>query len=246
MSSSSSRAVSMMIGTLLRLRRRRQTSSPSTFGSIRSSTTRSTCSPANRRRASSPSRAWSDAEPLVLERIREELLDCLLVVDEEDGGGLGHRAAPISLPAASPRPTIDRPWRPSRLHPSGAGRGPARSSARSTVGSTAAPGCSSACRCFCSRSASRSRPRSSRPTCRRPSTRRRPPSSPPTSRFATPTAAPGRRERRRRRPGSPASCNRTGSRSAGKRSRPTSPAAGRCASSTSRRRSAASRPGRSS
>ena len=63
MSSSSSRAVSMMIGTELSARRRLQTSSPSSFGSIRSSTTRSTSSSANRASASSPSSACTTRNP---------------------------------------------------------------------------------------------------------------------------------------------------------------------------------------
>ena len=47
MSSSSSRAVSITIGTVLRARSRLQTSSPSSLGSITSRTTRSTCSASN-------------------------------------------------------------------------------------------------------------------------------------------------------------------------------------------------------
>jgi len=58
LSTSSSRAVSIMIGTVEVVRSRRQTSSPSSLGSITSSTTRSIGSSANRRSASSPSRAW--------------------------------------------------------------------------------------------------------------------------------------------------------------------------------------------
>ena len=56
---SSDLAVSMMIGTELRVRRRRQTSSPSIFGSIRSSTTRSNASSSNRSSAWRPSVAWT-------------------------------------------------------------------------------------------------------------------------------------------------------------------------------------------
>ena len=58
----------MMIGTVLEARRRLQTSSPSSFGSIRSRTTRSTCCSANRSSASSPSRAWTTREAVPLER----------------------------------------------------------------------------------------------------------------------------------------------------------------------------------
>ena len=57
------RAVSMMIGTLLEARRRLQTSSPSSFGSIRSSTTRSKRSSEKRASASSPSRACTTRNP---------------------------------------------------------------------------------------------------------------------------------------------------------------------------------------
>ncbi len=90
MSSSSSRAVSMMIGTVLSARSRLQTSSPSSFGSIRSSTTRSTSSSAKRASASSPSRGVDDPEAVALERVGQQLLDRVLVVDEEDGRGVGH------------------------------------------------------------------------------------------------------------------------------------------------------------
>ena len=33
----------------------------------------------------------NDPEPVALERVRQELLDRVLVVDEEDGRGVGHR-----------------------------------------------------------------------------------------------------------------------------------------------------------
>ena len=53
----------MMIGTAEVVRSRRQTSSPSSRGSITSSTTRSTCCSANRSSASSPLRAWITRYP---------------------------------------------------------------------------------------------------------------------------------------------------------------------------------------
>jgi hypothetical protein len=63
LSSSSSRAVNMMIGTALPARRRRQTSRPSSFGSMMSRTTRSMSSLAKRASASSPSRACTTRNP---------------------------------------------------------------------------------------------------------------------------------------------------------------------------------------
>ena len=83
----------MMIGTLLVARRRLQTSSPSSFGSIRSSTTRSKRSWANRVERLFAVACLDDAEPFALERIGEELLNRVLVVDEQDGGGVWHRSA---------------------------------------------------------------------------------------------------------------------------------------------------------
>ena len=116
-----------------------------------SSTTRSTgCSP-KRSSASSPSRAGDDAEAVALERIGQELLDGVLVVDEQDGRGICHdsmmpgRAAP-----AGGGPTLRSPW-PFRPRHRGGGPGPARRSARSTPGCTAARG-------SCSRFRSCSRP----------------------------------------------------------------------------------------
>ena len=80
------------------------------------------------------------AEALALERIREELLDGILVVDEEDGGGVGHLGYVPAVPSWCDRPTIAPAWPPFRLAQRGAGRDPARSNDRSTAGSTAAPG----------------------------------------------------------------------------------------------------------
>jgi hypothetical protein len=59
LSISSAFAVSMMIGTELRARRRRQTSRPSSRGIITSSTTRSKVDSPKRARASRPSLAWT-------------------------------------------------------------------------------------------------------------------------------------------------------------------------------------------
>ena len=79
-------------------------------------------------------------EPVSFERVREELLNGVLVVDEQDGGGVGHRQR---LPAhVVLRPTIASVWRRSRPVPRGDARAQARSSARSADVSTAAHGCS--------------------------------------------------------------------------------------------------------
>ena len=227
MSSSSSRAVSMMIGTVLCARRRLQTSSPSSFGSIRSSTTRSTCSLGEAAQRLLAVARLDDAEAVALERVREELLDRVLVVDEEDGGGVGHRRFHVEmrcLPIL--RPTIARRWPP--LPPASErrrGRAAARSSGPSTAASTAAPGCSSACRSCCSRSASRARRRSSAPALPPPSTGARRHARRRAGARATPTARPGPPARPARRAGSREQLRSTGSRSAESRSPPTSRAA---------------------
>jgi hypothetical protein len=67
-----------------------QTSSPSSFGSITSSTTRSTgCSRTAERLLAVARR--DDAEAVAFERIRQELLDRVLVVDEQDGRSVRHK-----------------------------------------------------------------------------------------------------------------------------------------------------------
>ena len=154
-----------------------------------------------------------NAEALLLEWIREELLHSRLVVDEEDRGGVGRgrfhvksRCLPI------PRPTIEPLWPPSRLHRSGADRVAARSSDRSTAASIEARGCSSGCRYSCSPSAWRARRRSSLPTCRRRSTKPQRRRSPPTSRRAGRAACPVRPGPRARHAGSSRSFGLTASR----------------------------------
>ena len=83
-----------MIGTVLRARSRLQTSSPSSFGSIRSSTTRSTSLLREALERLLAVARLHDAVPVALERVGEQLLDGVLVVDEEDGRGVGHGAVP--------------------------------------------------------------------------------------------------------------------------------------------------------
>ena len=110
-----------------------------------------------------------DAEPVALERVGEELLHGLLVVDEEDGRAVGHARM---VETAALLPTLGGRWRrpDEPLRP---GRGPAagRSSGRSTLRWCAERGCSSRCRSCSRRSRSaghspcrrrRSRPRSTR------------------------------------------------------------------------------------
>ena len=144
MSSSSSRAVSMMIGTLLVARRRLQTSSPSSFGSIRSSTTRSKRSSREARQRLLAVACLDHTEPVAFERIGEELLNRVLVVDEQDGGRVWHRSA---CRRTGPPPTIATAWRRSRPVPRGDARAEGRSSGRSAGACIAAPGCSSGSRC---------------------------------------------------------------------------------------------------
>ena len=85
MSSSSSRAVSMMIGTVLSARSRLQTSSPSIFGQHdveHDEVDLLLGEPAQRLLAVA---RLDDAVAVPLERVREERLDRVLVVDEQDG-----------------------------------------------------------------------------------------------------------------------------------------------------------------
>ena len=77
-----------MIGTVSPLaRRRRQTSRPSIRGSITSSTTRSKICSSKRARASGAVGRLHDFVAVALQREREQRLDRLLVVDEQDSGG---------------------------------------------------------------------------------------------------------------------------------------------------------------
>ena len=87
MSISSAFAVSMMIGTELFARIRRHTSRPSIFGSMMSSTTRSNRSLSKLLQRLLPVERGHDLVALLLERIAEQLLDGLLVVDEQDACG---------------------------------------------------------------------------------------------------------------------------------------------------------------
>ena len=87
---SSSRAVSMMIGTVLRARRRLQTSRPSSPGSIRSSTTRSAALLREGVERLLAVARLHDPVTVALERVAEQLLHGFLVVHEEDGRGVGH------------------------------------------------------------------------------------------------------------------------------------------------------------
>ena len=83
MSTSSDFAVSMMIGTVLRARRRLQTSSPSSTGIITSSTTRSKVASSKRFSAWAAVAREHDLVAVLAQRIREQGLDRLLVVDEQ-------------------------------------------------------------------------------------------------------------------------------------------------------------------
>ena len=89
-STSSPLAVSMMIGTVSPApRRRRQTDSPSSPGSIRSSTTRcggSRCSFLSMSRASGERR---DLEALLAQIAGQQVAQAHVVVDDEDLGGCG-------------------------------------------------------------------------------------------------------------------------------------------------------------
>ena len=164
MSSSSSRAVSMMIGTVLRARSCLQTSSPSSFGSIRSRTTRSTgCSPKRCERLLAVGRL-NHAVAVALEREAEHLADGLVVVDEQNRRGIVHWVSPVSrayrahCPASwrFPLPTIALDGGPHALRSGAAGGlAAARSRGRSTAGSTAPRSSSSlVSRARCSRSRS--------------------------------------------------------------------------------------------
>ena len=88
MSISSDLAVSMMIGTVSPLaRRRRQTSRPSIRGSITSSTTRSKICSSKRVERFRAVGGLHDLVAVALQRERQQRLNRLLVVDEQDAGG---------------------------------------------------------------------------------------------------------------------------------------------------------------
>ena len=186
-----------MIGTEL-ASRRLQTSRPSSRGSIRSRTTRSTCSEANRRSASSPSRACSTryrpARAGTSSSFCTESSSSTRRMVE--GSGM---AFPARRPgAAAPRPTIASAMSAVRSAPRGAG--PARlagtAGQRAHVPRHVADRRAAAARCGVlgrpAAGASRHR------RCRPPSTSRPRSSSPRTWRGATPTAS---RDARRGRSG---------------------------------------------
>src|SRR5918995_3741311 len=85
-----------------------------------------------------------DVEAVPLERVREQLLHGVLVVDEEDGRGIRHVRM---LETAADSPTLAGPWRrPDERFRRVRGLAAAPSSVRSTRASSAGPGCSWRCR----------------------------------------------------------------------------------------------------
>ena len=80
-----------MIGTVLWARSRLQTSSPSSFGSMMSSTTRSTGLAAEALERLLAVGSLDDRVAVALERKGQHLPHGGLVVDEEDRGGVDHR-----------------------------------------------------------------------------------------------------------------------------------------------------------
>ena len=84
----------MMIGTVLVARSRLQTSSPSSRGSMMSSTTRSTGLLRELLQRLFAVGRLDHLVAVALEREGEHLAHGVLVVDEQDrGGGVGHRVA---------------------------------------------------------------------------------------------------------------------------------------------------------
>ena len=96
MSISAPLAVTMMIGTWLRLRSCRHTSMPDTWGSITSSRTRSGLTASNRSRAWAPSRATWTRKPSRRRPDGQGVDEGLLVLHDQHGGLLGH----VTLPRA--------------------------------------------------------------------------------------------------------------------------------------------------
>ena len=96
----------MMIGTVLVARSRLQTSRPSIFGSMMSRTTRSTSLVSKPPQCLLAVARLDDAVPVPLERIREEFLDRVLVVDEQNGGGFRHRRCWLDRGSSPSRRTI--------------------------------------------------------------------------------------------------------------------------------------------
>ena len=86
MSTSPSLAVTMMIGTLERWRRSRQTSVPDIPGSMRSSSTRSAPCWSNWATASVPVLGDADLEALLAQHEGQGVGEGLLVLDDEHSG----------------------------------------------------------------------------------------------------------------------------------------------------------------
>src|SRR5439155_16067996 len=76
-------------------------------------------------------------KPFVLERIREELLNRLLVIDEQNRGGVVRGRFHVEMGACRSLVLLYRaPWLPPRQHRNGAARAEDRSSDPSMAGST--------------------------------------------------------------------------------------------------------------
>ena len=80
----------MMIGTELSERRRLQTSSPSSLREHQIEHDEIDVLLREPRQSLLAVQRVHDPEPVALERIREQLLHGVLVVDEQDGRGVGH------------------------------------------------------------------------------------------------------------------------------------------------------------
>ena len=107
-----------MIGTAERARSRRHTSRPSILGSITSSTTRSKVCSAKRASASRPSDAVHDLVAVALQRERQQGLDRLLVVDQQDPrGAVWHCEDSVDTVGADTLGRARRPGLPGGVHP---------------------------------------------------------------------------------------------------------------------------------
>ena len=184
-----------------------------------SSTTRSTFSRREARERLLAVARRDDAVAVALERVREQLLHGVLVVDEEDRLRIRpwrDARAGTAHPRAYYSPGYGRSLRDSRA---AGGRGAARSSGPSTAACTGAPGSSSACRCSSPRSAS-TRPE---PLARAAAARRR---STPSRRGSSPRICVDRDRRAEPRRARPRQLDR--------REVPRSTASGRSASASRR------------
>ena len=162
-----------------------------------SSTTRSTgCSPKRCERLLAVGRL-DDRVAVALEREAQHLADGLVVVDEQNGGGVGHgllrsRRLPGDLPAS--RASYYSPEMAAPMPSGRRRRRPRRGSLARPVNGRLYRGVVPArarCRCSCSRSRSHARRRSRSRRCRARSTRARRSRSPATSRRSIPDRAPG-------------------------------------------------------